>query len=117
MKTDWPLTEKEVETYRTLYYDHYKTLSKQGIQREEIKSQMQPVLDMHDWSFARFEDYISIYMFQRLVFEHAHTYVKEGISTDIMTSKPEYHVYDPNFGALRLKDNERSEDPDKNYLN
>ena len=117
MKTNWPLTQKEVEIYKILYYSHYKPLVKVSIEEDYIQPKMKKILDYYDWSWRRFMDYKSIDLMQRLVFEHAHDYIKNGISGDIMTSNEEYRAYDPNFGALRLKDNSKSEDPDNFHLN
>jgi hypothetical protein len=114
MKSDWPLTQKEVDVYRFLYYDQYKALKLKGLTSEEdIRWAMESALNSVDWTWDRFMDYKSIDFMQRLVFEYSHELVKQGLRTEPMTSNPEYRHYDPNYGALRLKDNSRSSDPDK----
>ncbi len=113
MKTDWPLTQNEVDIYRYLYYDHYKVLVFKGIREEEdLVLAMKKPLDEVGWSFSRFMDYKSIDLMQRLVTQYANAHVDSGASTEPMTSKAEYRHYDPNYGALTLKDNDRSDDPD-----
>jgi len=113
MTKDLPLTEKEVKIYQTIYYDHYKPLIKQGLEEDEIKDMLLPVLEYHGWTWRIFEEYKSIDFMQRLVFEYSHDLLNSGHRTEPMTSTEEYRQYDPNFGALRLKDNSRSDDPDR----
>jgi hypothetical protein len=109
MNPDYPLTQKEVDIYQELYYHHYKPLSlKFKDDQEIVKEKMKPLLENYGWTWRMFQDYKSIDMFQRLVFEYSHS-----ISTiKPMTSYPEYRHYDPNHGALRLKSNEFSDDKD-----
>lgn len=113
MKQDYPLTEKEIQIYRTLYYDHYKALAKEGMDESMIRLKMKNILNYYDWSWRRFEDYRSIDFMQRLVFEHSDAYIKNGLSNKPLTSYEEYRQYDPNYGALRLKDKDKTEDPDQ----
>lgn len=115
MRSDWPLTEKEVETYRHLYYEVYKPLVKQGVEESEIPEAMEKAFSQTGWTWSQFEDYKSIDLMQRLVFEYSHELVQSGARTEPMTSKPEYRSYDPNYGALILKDETRSEDPLKKH--
>jgi len=110
MNPNWPLTKKEVETYQGLYYFHYKPKSKLGYSQEEIELAMAAVLEDVGWDWSRFSDYRSIDLMQRLVFEYSHQLVSSGHCAEPMTSKPEYRAYDPNFGAMRLKNDTLSED-------
>ena len=112
MRSDWPLTHKEVEIYRHLYYEVYKPLIKSGVEIEEVPDLMEKSLAQVGWSWSRFEDYKSIDLMQRLVLDYSHDLVNSGSRNQPMTSNEEYRAYDPNYGALRLKDNDRSEDPD-----
>ena len=112
MRTDLPLTEKEVKLYQHFYYDVYRPLFKDGFSESEIRSKMKPQLDEVNWNFRLFDEYKSIDSMQRFVFDHAYDLVILGIADKPFTSFPEYRCYDPNYGALRLKDNQKSEDPD-----
>ena len=113
MRTDLPLTQKEVDIYRFLYYDNYKKLYTKGLREEEdLRLAMTSALDSVGWSWNLFMEYKSIDFMQRLVYDYSDELVKSGARTEPMTSREEYRHYDPNYGALRLKDNDKSDDPD-----
>lgn len=108
MNLNYLITQKEVDIYQKLYYQHYKPLSLNYSDEKSIKERMVNVLKSVDWTWKKFMDYKSIDLFQRLVFEYSHSI--SNLSP--MISYPEYRIYDPNYGALRLKDNRFSEDKD-----
>lgn len=105
MRYDYPLTKKEVKIYRELYYLHYKPLYLKFRDLDIVKTEMAQILNSHGWSWRIFNDYRSIDIFQRLVFEHSH----DISSFKPMTSNEDSKVYDPNYGALILKDSSLSE--------
>lgn len=113
MRNDWPLTEKDVHAYRDLYYNHYKIYKSKNYTDHETQCKMTKVLAEHDWTWRRFLDYLSIDRMQRLVFEHSADLMLAGARSSPLTAKEDYKSYDPNNGALRLKDNNLSDDPDQ----
>lgn len=114
MRNDLPLTQKEVEIYRHIYYKVYKPLAQLRLEESEIQDQMTKDLEIVGWTYRQFSDYKSIDLMQRLILDYSHELVLSGHSKVPMTSKEEYRHYDPNYGALRLKDNDLSSDPDQN---
>jgi hypothetical protein len=113
MRRNYQLSIETVEVYQKLYYFHYKPLVKLGLSEGDIRITLAPVLLEFGWSWRQFSDFMNIDLMQRLVFEHSNDLVVAGARTKPMTSRPEYRHYDPNYGALRLKNNALSEDPDR----
>lgn len=107
-----PLTQKEVDIYRELYYESYKPLIKEleitGDPKEDslFMVKFQPKLDFYNWNYRLFEAYKSIDLMQRIVFDLSLN------NPQSLKPYPEYSHLDPNNGALRLKCPNRTEDPD-----
>lgn len=112
MKTTYQLTEENVKIYRALYYGHYKPLVKEGFSEGEIRAKLKPILAEFGWSWRVFEDFKSIDLAQRFAFEYSYSLVLSGKNKNPIHFLEAYRAYDPNQGALRLKDNSLSEDPD-----
>ena len=108
-----PLSQKEVDIYRDLYYESYKPLIKEleitGDPKENsfFMLKFQQKLDFYNWTYSLFEAYKSIDLMQRIVFD-----LSLNSSEVSLKPFPEYAHLDPNNGALRLKCPNRTEDPD-----
>jgi hypothetical protein len=118
-KKEIQLTPEIVAIYREIYYEHYKPIAKlinpnDPNYRQLFKNEMTPILEKFGWTLRYFEQLQSIDLFQRLVYD---TQFMENGRQLKYQSYPEYRHLDPNYGALRLKCPERTEQPDEIIYN
>jgi hypothetical protein len=62
------ITQKEVEIYRDVYYNHVKPLLKKGASSEEISDTILPILVLYGWTLEIYFNFQMIDLMQRMAY-------------------------------------------------